>query len=110
MIFTAKLDAEGKIKRHKARLVAGGHKQQENIDYKETFAPTVRLETIRTFLAVTAADDMELGQADVKTAFLMTGIDGTILMRLPNFDPELIRGSRILAQMNGKIVILTGNL
>lgn len=110
MIFTAKLDAEGRIKKHKARLVAGGHRQQENIDYEETFAPTVRLETVRTVLAVTAAEDMELGQSDIKTAFLEAGIDSTILMKLPNFDPDLIGESKILMQMNGQIVILTGNL
>nr|GEZ86227.1 retrovirus-related Pol polyprotein from transposon TNT 1-94 [Tanacetum cinerariifolium] len=36
--------------KNKARLVSQGYKQEEEIDYDETFAPVVRLEAIRSFL------------------------------------------------------------
>ena len=38
----------------KARLVAQGHRQIEGIDYTETFAPVVRYDSVRVFLALSA--------------------------------------------------------
>eukprot|EP00253_Pinus_taeda_P018503 PITA_18503 len=47
-------NAEGKIDRHKARLVVKVYKQQQGIDYDETFAPVARMEIIRTMLSIGA--------------------------------------------------------
>ena len=38
--------------RHKARLVAKGFLQKDRVDYKEVFAPMVRIETIRLTMAL----------------------------------------------------------
>ncbi|KAJ9541772.1 hypothetical protein OSB04_028278 [Centaurea solstitialis] len=65
-----KRDANNIIVRNKARLVAKGYRQQEGIDYDETFAPVARLEAIRMFLAYAAYKDFTVFQMDVKTAFL----------------------------------------
>ncbi|KAG7529891.1 hypothetical protein FFLO_05339 [Filobasidium floriforme] len=54
----------------KARLVAQGYTQISGIDYNEIFSPVVKLESVRYILATAAALDLELIQADVKTAFL----------------------------------------
>ena len=53
-VFRNKLDDLGAVIRNKARLVAQGYRQQEGIDYDETFAPVARLEAIRIFLAYAA--------------------------------------------------------
>ncbi|KAJ9541694.1 hypothetical protein OSB04_028200 [Centaurea solstitialis] len=53
-IFRNKLDEVGTIIRNKARLVAQGYRQEEGIDYDETFAPVARLKAIRLFLAFAA--------------------------------------------------------
>ena len=53
-MFRNKLDADGTVTRNKARLVAQGYRQEEGIDYDETFAPVARLEAIRLFLAYAA--------------------------------------------------------
>nr|GFA22932.1 hypothetical protein [Tanacetum cinerariifolium] len=45
-------------------------RQQEGIDYDETFAPVARIEVIRLFLAYGAHKDFTVFQMDVKTAFL----------------------------------------
>nr|GEU31514.1 hypothetical protein [Tanacetum cinerariifolium] len=47
-----------------------GYSQQEGIYYDETFAPVVRIEAIRLFLAYDAHKDFTVFQMDVKTTFL----------------------------------------
>ncbi|GKB57054.1 retrovirus-related pol polyprotein from transposon TNT 1-94, partial [Tanacetum coccineum] len=49
-VFRNKLDENGIVSRNKARLVAQGYNQQEDIDYDETYAPVARLESIRILL------------------------------------------------------------
>nr|GEW54898.1 retrovirus-related Pol polyprotein from transposon TNT 1-94 [Tanacetum cinerariifolium] len=53
-----------------ARLVAKGYRQEEGIDFKESFATVARIEAIRIFIANVASKNMTIYQMDVKTAFL----------------------------------------
>ncbi|GJU04762.1 retrovirus-related pol polyprotein from transposon TNT 1-94 [Tanacetum coccineum] len=53
-----------------ARLVARGYRQEEGIDFEESFALVARLEAVRIFLAFAAHMNMIVYQMDVKTAFL----------------------------------------
>nr|GEX31489.1 hypothetical protein [Tanacetum cinerariifolium] len=55
---------------NKARLVARGYRQEEGIDFEESFAPVARLKAIRIFLAYVAHKNMVVYEMDVKTAFL----------------------------------------
>ncbi|GJU26396.1 retrovirus-related pol polyprotein from transposon TNT 1-94 [Tanacetum coccineum] len=59
-----------RILKNKARLVARGYRQEEVIDFEESFAPVARLDVIRIFLAYVAHMNMIIYQMDVKTAFL----------------------------------------
>lgn len=43
-----------KITRNKARLIAQGVTQTEGLDFDESYAPVVRLDAIRLFLAFAA--------------------------------------------------------
>ncbi|GJX70695.1 retrovirus-related pol polyprotein from transposon TNT 1-94 [Tanacetum coccineum] len=52
----------------KARLVARGYRQEEGINFEESFAPVARLDAIRIFYA--AHMNMIVYQMDVKTTFL----------------------------------------
>ncbi|GJS42812.1 putative reverse transcriptase domain-containing protein [Tanacetum coccineum] len=65
-----KLDELGGILKNKARLVARGYRQEEGIDFEESFAPVARLEAIRIFLTFAAHMNMVVYQMDVKTVFL----------------------------------------
>nr|GFA83107.1 retrovirus-related Pol polyprotein from transposon TNT 1-94 [Tanacetum cinerariifolium] len=65
-----KLDELGGILKNKAHLVAHGYRQEEGIDFEESFAPVARLEAIQIFLAYAAHKNMVVYQMDVKTAFL----------------------------------------
>nr|GEX72341.1 hypothetical protein [Tanacetum cinerariifolium] len=49
-IYKVKLDELGGILKNKARLVARGYRQEEGINFEESFAPVARLEAIRIFL------------------------------------------------------------
>ncbi|GJT85694.1 retrovirus-related pol polyprotein from transposon TNT 1-94 [Tanacetum coccineum] len=53
-----KLDELGSILKKKARLVARGYRQEEGIDFEESFALVARLDTIRIFLAYAAHMNM----------------------------------------------------
>ncbi len=67
----------------KVRLVALGCQQMHGVDYNEMFAPVVTMNTIRTVLAVTAHQDLELQQMDVFTAFLNGDLDEDMYMAVP---------------------------
>ncbi|GKF24842.1 retrovirus-related pol polyprotein from transposon TNT 1-94 [Tanacetum coccineum] len=45
-IYKVKLDELGGILKNKARLVARGYRQEEGINFEESFAPVARLEAI----------------------------------------------------------------
>ncbi|XP_073152674.1 uncharacterized protein [Henckelia pumila] len=69
-VFKNKLNEEGTVVRNKARLVAQGYRQEEGIDYDETYAPIARLEAIRIFLAYASFKNFKVFQMNVKSAFL----------------------------------------
>nr|GEW67367.1 retrovirus-related Pol polyprotein from transposon TNT 1-94 [Tanacetum cinerariifolium] len=73
-----------------ARLVAQGYTQEEGIDYEEVFAPVVRIEAIRLFLAYASFKRFIIYQMDVKSAFLYGTIDEEVYVMQPlGFqDPE----------------------
>nr|GEY51578.1 retrovirus-related Pol polyprotein from transposon TNT 1-94 [Tanacetum cinerariifolium] len=69
-VYKVKLDELRGILKNKARLVARGYRQEEGINFEESFALVARLEAIRIFLAYAAHKNMVVYQMDVKTAFL----------------------------------------
>ncbi|GJU04586.1 retrovirus-related pol polyprotein from transposon TNT 1-94 [Tanacetum coccineum] len=69
-LWKNKCDAENIVVRNKTRLVAKGYKQEEGIDFEESFAPVARLEAVRMFIAYVAHKNITIFQMDVKTAFL----------------------------------------
>nr|GFA53127.1 hypothetical protein [Tanacetum cinerariifolium] len=53
-LFKNKHDEEQTVSRNKSRLVVRGYRQEEGIDFEESFAPVARMEAIRIFLAYAA--------------------------------------------------------
>ena len=61
---------DGSVEKYKACLVAKGYSQVEGVDYGEIFSPVAKMTSIRFFLSIAAAYDLEIEQMDVKTTFL----------------------------------------
>ena len=51
-IFKYKKNTQGQITKRKSRLVAKRFTQQFGIDYKDTFSPTLKQDSIRIFTAI----------------------------------------------------------
>nr|GEV99840.1 hypothetical protein [Tanacetum cinerariifolium] len=69
-IYKVKLNEYGDVLKNKAQLVAKVYRQEEGIDFEESFAPVVHIEAIRIFIANTASKNITIYQLDVKTSFL----------------------------------------
>nr|GEU89214.1 retrovirus-related Pol polyprotein from transposon TNT 1-94 [Tanacetum cinerariifolium] len=89
-IYKVKLDELGGILKNKVRLVAHGYRQEEGIDFEESFALVARLKAIRIFLAYAAHKNMLVYQMDVKTAFLNGNLQEVVYVSQPNglVDPD----------------------
>ncbi|GJY58190.1 retrovirus-related pol polyprotein from transposon TNT 1-94 [Tanacetum coccineum] len=74
----------GGILKNKAHLVARGYRQEEGIDFEESFAPVARLDAIRIFLAYAAHMNMIVYQMDVKTTFLNGILREEVYVSQPN--------------------------
>nr|GFB09236.1 retrovirus-related Pol polyprotein from transposon TNT 1-94 [Tanacetum cinerariifolium] len=69
-LFKNKHDEEQTVIRNKSRLVVRGYRQEEGIDFEESFALVARMEAIRIFLAYATHKSFTMFQMEVKTAFL----------------------------------------
>ncbi|GKE28895.1 retrovirus-related pol polyprotein from transposon TNT 1-94, partial [Tanacetum coccineum] len=89
-IYKVKLDELGGILKNKARLVARGYRQEEGIDFEESFSPVARLEVIRIFLAFATHMNMVVYQIDVKTTFLNGNLREEVYVSQPDgfVDPD----------------------
>ncbi|GJT62442.1 retrovirus-related pol polyprotein from transposon TNT 1-94 [Tanacetum coccineum] len=65
-----KTDEFGGVLKNKARFVAQQFRQEEGIDFEESFALITRIEAIRIFIANAANKSMTILQMNVKMAFL----------------------------------------
>nr|GEX06415.1 zinc finger, CCHC-type [Tanacetum cinerariifolium] len=74
-IFKRKLKVYGVIEKFKARLVIQGLKQKSRINYFDTYAPVMRISTIRLLIAMASIHNLIIRQMDVKTTFLNGDLD-----------------------------------
>ncbi|GJW65941.1 retrovirus-related pol polyprotein from transposon TNT 1-94 [Tanacetum coccineum] len=89
-IYKVKLDEYGDVLKNKACLVGKGFRQEEGLDFEESFSPVARLEAIRIFIANAASKNMTVYQMDVKTAFLNGELKEEVYVHQPEgfVDPE----------------------
>jgi len=82
-VYKHKRGSNGEILRYKSRWVVRGFEQREGLDYYETFASVVKPMSYKLLFAIAAANDLEIEQMDVKTAFLYGDIDTEIYVEQP---------------------------
>nr|GEV11543.1 hypothetical protein [Tanacetum cinerariifolium] len=89
-IYKVKLDKYGDVLKNKTRLVANGYRQEEGIDFEESFALVARIEAIRIFIANATSRNMTMYQMDVKTAFLNGKLKEEVYVSQPKgfVDPD----------------------
>nr|GEW64508.1 retrovirus-related Pol polyprotein from transposon TNT 1-94 [Tanacetum cinerariifolium] len=89
-IYKVKLDEYGDFLKNKARLVAKGYRQEEGIDFEESFTPVARIKTIHIFITNAASKNMTIYQMDVKTTFLNCELKEEVYVSQPEgfVDPD----------------------
>ncbi|GJZ03780.1 copia protein [Tanacetum coccineum] len=94
-LFKNKHDEENTVIWNKTRLAVRGYRQEEGIDFEESFALVARMEAIRIFLAYIAHKSFTVFQMDVKTAFLH-------VMYLTSSRPDIVHATCLCAQYQAK--------
>jgi Reverse transcriptase (RNA-dependent DNA polymerase) len=81
-VYKIKYHSSDTIERYKARLVAKGYTQIYGINYYETFTPVVKINIVQILLSITANNNWDLYQMDVKNIFLQGTLDKEVYMTL----------------------------
>nr|GEV54867.1 retrovirus-related Pol polyprotein from transposon TNT 1-94 [Tanacetum cinerariifolium] len=88
--YKGKLDEYGDVLKNKASLVAKRYRQEEGIDFEESFAPVAHIKAIRILITNAASKNMTIYQMDVKTAFLNGELKEEVYVSQPEgfVDPD----------------------
>ncbi|QRV97073.1 Retrovirus-related Pol polyprotein from transposon TNT 1-94 [Ceratobasidium sp. AG-Ba] len=101
-MFTIKRDENGTPIHYRARLVAQGFSQAPGIDFGQTFAPVVRLDSIRAIASLANQNDWDLRQLDVHSAYLNADVDEELYMRqIPYFEDGTNRVLKLKRSLYG---------
>ena len=109
LIFTRKLDSQGRVLRYKVRLVAQGFTQRPGIDYDQTYSPIMDIVSFRYLLALAVQFSLKIYLLDVVTAYLYGNLDTKLhltpppgfLKSIPNPKPGKFTGLRICKALYG---------
>ena len=80
----------GTFDKNKVRLVAQGNHQRPGINYNESFAQVICLESLRTLLALVASNDLEIIQFDITSAYLHSNHNGGHIHQAKYISPHYV--------------------
>lgn len=82
-VYKIKYKSNGEVERFKARSVAKGYNQREDLDYYETFSSVAKMVTVRTIISLVASYGWKIYQMDVSNDFLQGDLYEDVFMELP---------------------------
>ncbi|GJU25875.1 retrovirus-related pol polyprotein from transposon TNT 1-94 [Tanacetum coccineum] len=94
-IYKVKLDEYGDVLKSKARLVAKGYRQEEGINFEESFTLVARIKAIKIFIANAANKNMIIYQWMSKMLFLNGDLQEEVL--IGEEDPTPVRPDLLFA-------------
>ena len=104
-VHIIKRDTIGLLDRYKSRLVGKGYSQIEGVDYTETYAPVIRMSSIRLMLSMALTWKCRVTQMDVVTAYLYGPMDTDVYMKVPEsyelIDSNVTREKHVLKCKKG---------
>ena len=81
-VFTVK-QGPNQEDQFKARCVAKGCGQKEDVDYDQTFSPTPSFDGVRVGVQTMVQEEMEIHQMDFCSAYLNADLDKVVYMKQP---------------------------
>ena len=81
-VFTIKWNPDGTLERFKAHLVSREFMQQYEVNYTETFTPTIQMVTLCAFFSIVTAEDLECHYYNIKYRIIWVISPGLINGRL----------------------------
>ncbi|MBW0499101.1 hypothetical protein O181_038816, partial [Austropuccinia psidii MF-1] len=82
-VFRTKRNHLNEVVDYKARLCAQGFTQTPGLDFGKPYAPTGRLNSLRTLIAFAASTNLSFHQVDIKSAFLNAPLSETVYLSIP---------------------------
>jgi hypothetical protein len=67
-VTRVKRGPDGEVQSYRVRIVAGGHRQVEGVNYTETFSAAAKMPTVRVVLANAAHQDWEIEHTSMSKA------------------------------------------
>jgi hypothetical protein len=101
VVLKIKRGLDDEIQSYRVRIVAGGHRQVEGINYTETFSAAAKMPTVRVVLANAAEQDWEIEHVDVKSAYLNAPLEETIYMKPPQGVLKPGQNGKVLRLLKG---------
>lgn len=107
-VYKIKQQADGSIKRYKARLVTQGFREIESIDYFNTSSLVVWPTTIRLIFSIAVSSHLPIRQVDVRNVFLNGDHTEQVFMCQPPV--LLIRTTSTMCAFSVKLYTVSNNL
>ena len=83
------------LEKLKARIIARGFSQLYEVDFIDTFASTIKFDTLRLFLVIVCLKDLECHQVNVNNVFTKSFLKEVIYMTLSS-DVDLLSDQALL--------------
>nr|GEV71454.1 hypothetical protein [Tanacetum cinerariifolium] len=99
---------ENTVIRNKYRFVPKGYRQEEGIDFEESFAPMARLKAVIMFIASAAYMNFSIYQMDVTYAFLNSPLKEEVYVSQPDGFVNLT--FQIMPIVFGKLFMVSNKL